>query len=92
VGKVDGNTTDNGDDMWDEVPPELLPSVFSSRKKKQMRKRTPKGTPPATAAAGFSSAAAPNKRRKLAHPRLKGVGSRRVSEYERVIYCCFIFL
>jgi hypothetical protein len=44
-GKVDGNTMDSGDDMWDETPPELLPSVFSSRKKNQMRKRAPTGNP-----------------------------------------------
>ena len=70
-GKVDGNTTDNGDEMWNATPPGLLPFVHSSRKKKQMRKRAPKGTPSATAAAGSSSAAAPNKRRKLTR-RLKG--------------------
>jgi hypothetical protein len=33
--KVDGNTTDNGDDEWDATPPELLPAVFSSRKQEE---------------------------------------------------------
>jgi hypothetical protein len=31
--------TDNGDDVWDATPPELLPAVFSSRKKEEMKKK-----------------------------------------------------